>query len=159
MIENKEKIMGNFITSSAKEEMSKNIAGTVNSKLLFLKKYFDVDINDIKDKLIATLNPMSTKFQELAEKTPDLYGPFWIYSTLIFMIAAAGNLSGYINHPHELTKFKYDFNFVPLSAFYVNILFIQIYGIGFGLPILLAFVMKMFSTEISVVLVTMINFR
>ena len=93
---------------------------TLNSKLEFLKKYFDVEVDDIKDKLISAVTPMSTKFQQLAEKTPDLYGPFWIYATLVFLVAVAGNLSSYVNHPHEITKFKYNFNFVPLSAFYVN---------------------------------------
>ena len=29
-------------------------------------------------------------------KKPDMYGPFWIYTTLIFALAAAGNLYNYI---------------------------------------------------------------
>jgi len=137
--------MVGVIGRSSKEEVSKNVAREVNTRLEFLKKYFDVDIDDIKEKLIATANPIGTKFQELAEKTPDLYGPFWIYTTLVFLVAVAGNLSNYLNTP-DSSKYKYEFSFVPISAVYI-------YGIGFGLPILLSIMMKMFSTEIPTVLI------
>jgi len=145
MIENKDKVVGGFVASSSKEEVSKNMAKAVNDRLDFLRKYFDVDLDDIKNKLIASVNPVSTKFQELAEKTPDLYGPFWIYTTIIFLVAVAGNLSNYLNAPNT-SKYEYNFSFVPMSAFYI-------YGFGFGLPILLSFMMKIFSTDISSVLI------
>jgi len=117
--QNKDKIMAGFVTGSSKEYISQNIAKTVHEKFEFLKKYFDVDADDIKNKMIAALTPMNTKFQELAEKSPDLYGPFWIYATLVFLVAVAGNLSGYLNSK-DSSNFKYDFNFVPVSAFYVS---------------------------------------
>jgi hypothetical protein len=119
MIQNKEKVVAGFISSSSKEEISQNVVKKLHEKFEFLRKYFDVNVEDIQSKLLSTLNPMNTKFQELAEKTPDLYGPFWIYSTLVFLVAVAGNLSGYMNSTAS-SNFKYDFNMVPLSAFYVT---------------------------------------
>jgi len=41
--------------------------------------------------------PFNRDFYALANDKPDLYGPFWIYTTLIFLVAVAGNLSAYIN--------------------------------------------------------------
>jgi len=43
------------------------------------------------------LIPFNKEFSPLAEAKPDLYGPFWIYTTLVVIVAVAGNLSAYIN--------------------------------------------------------------
>ena len=61
--------------------------------------------------------PYSPKFQTLAEKNPDLYGPFWIFATLVYIVAVTGNISNYIDSTGE--DFKYNFDFIPSSAFYV----------------------------------------
>lgn len=85
------------IISSAKEKLSTSILNKFNNKIEFIRKYFDVDLEDIKLKLKASIVPLNKDFQPLAEQKPDLYGPFWIYATLVFIIAVAGNMSGYLN--------------------------------------------------------------
>jgi hypothetical protein len=85
------------IFSSAKEKLSTSILNKFNNKIEFIRKYFDVDLEDIKLKLKASIIPLNKEFQPLAEQRPDLYGPFWIYATLVFIVAVAGNLSGYLN--------------------------------------------------------------
>ncbi len=40
---------------------------------------------------------MNKNFHQLVEKSPDLYGPFWIYTTLVFIVTVAGNLSTFLN--------------------------------------------------------------
>ena len=117
----------NYLISSSKEESSNSVIKKVNERLRFIGKYFDVEQDDIKEKLLYSVIPFNTNFQRLAEKNPDLYGPFWIYSTIVFIVAVAGNLSNYISvlvhllkHPDK-TVFRYDFNFVPASAGYVSI--------------------------------------
>jgi hypothetical protein len=85
------------IISSAKEKLSTSILNKFNKKIEFIRKYFDVDLEDIKLKLKSSIIPLNKEFQPLAEQRPDLYGPFWIYATLVFIVAVAGNLSGYLN--------------------------------------------------------------
>jgi len=37
---------------------------------------------------------MKPEFLEVTKDKPDLYGPFWIFTTLIFLLTAAGNFAG-----------------------------------------------------------------
>jgi hypothetical protein len=110
--------------------------------LLFIfrayKKYFDVTTDEIKQRLIASLIPFNKNFFEIYKAKPDLYGPFWIYTTLIVMVAISGNFSRYLKFGSE--GFTYDFGYVPVAA-------TIIYTIGFGLPLVLKFAMKIFGTE------------
>jgi len=59
----------------------------------FFKDAFNVDYEEVKERLKFALNPTNDKFLSLIEYHPDLYGPFWIATTFIFVVAAAGNLS------------------------------------------------------------------
>ena len=67
---------------------------------------------------------------------PDLYGPLWIYTTLIVILAIAGNFSRGL---HQGKDFTYNFTFVPIAAAVV-------YGIGIGLPFALKLLMRMLGT-------------
>eukprot|EP00349_Pseudokeronopsis_sp_Brazil_P002453 CAMPEP_0202957482 /NCGR_PEP_ID=MMETSP1396-20130829/1858_1 /ASSEMBLY_ACC=CAM_ASM_000872 /TAXON_ID= /ORGANISM="Pseudokeronopsis sp., Strain Brazil" /LENGTH=144 /DNA_ID=CAMNT_0049674969 /DNA_START=317 /DNA_END=751 /DNA_ORIENTATION=- len=77
-------------------------------------------------------------FFTVYKEKPDLYGPFWIYTTLIVAIAILGNLARYIDMAVDGNgeKFVYEFNFVPAAA-------TLIYCIGFGLPLALKLGMKL----------------
>ena len=46
--------------------------------------YFDVTQEEIINKVKAGINPATNDFQELIDHKVDLYGPFWISTTLIF---------------------------------------------------------------------------
>ena len=37
-------------------------------------------------------------FYKIVNDKPDLYGPFWIYTTLIYVMAAGGALSYYFTN-------------------------------------------------------------
>lgn len=67
--------------------------------------------------MLHSLVPFNPKFYDIAESTPDLYGPFWIYTTLIFVIAASGSLAKYIAGEDTKNFFQ---NFVPIAAGIVN---------------------------------------
>ena len=75
--------------------------------------YFDVSTEDVRDRIINSLIPFNPKFHDISHKNPDLYGPFWIYTTLVFIIAAAGSLAKYINGDSTKNFFQ---EFVPLAA-------------------------------------------
>jgi hypothetical protein len=68
--------------------------------------------------------PFNPKFYDISQKTPDLYGPFWIYTSLIFVIAASGSLTKYLTGKTYGEEFFQEF--VPLAASIVNNIFLFI---------------------------------
>eukprot|EP00744_Colponema_vietnamica_P000370 GILI01000648.1.p1 GENE.GILI01000648.1~~GILI01000648.1.p1 ORF type:complete len:353 (+),score=129.40 GILI01000648.1:86-1144(+) len=109
----------------------------------YYKKYFNVTTNDVTQRIVRSLWPFNPSFFETSKENPDLYGPFWIYTTLIIMIAAAGNFSSYVTS-NKSTEWEYDFSYVPAAAGVV-------YGFGFVFPLVLWFIMRQFGTQTPIV--------
>lgn len=94
------------------------------------------------DRIKITLVPLKPDFFEISRNKPDLWGPFWICTTLIFMLASVGNFESYLSFSDK-TKYIFRYDYVPVAA-------IVVYSIGFGLPIILGIIMKCFGTEITI---------
>ena len=140
-----------LISNEKKQEIASNLIDSVGlqvqktwiDKMLcclgFLRQYFAITSKEVRHRLIHSIIPFNSGFYEICVKSPDLYGPFWIYTTLIFVIAACGSLSSYFQD-------QYDTNFyqkvVPIAGS-------TIYTIGFGLPLLLFVCLKFFGEKIS----------
>ncbi len=84
-------------------------------------------------RLLTSLIPFNRKFHTIYKAKPDLYGPFWIYTTLIIVLSIAGNFSRYLQSGAE--NFTYNFNYIPIAA-------TVIYSVGFGLPLALKLLMR-----------------
>jgi len=66
-------------------------------------------------RCLRALFPFKFNFIELIHEKPDLYGPFWITTTLIFLMAASANFASYLaSFTHE--TFNYDFLKIPYGA-------------------------------------------
>ena len=104
----------------------------------FIRPYFKVTFKDIKIRIKMSFIPIKNEFLVIAEKNPDLYGPFWIYTTLIYVIAAGGALSYYFTNSAK----DYFQMFVPVAG---SIL----YSFGFGFPFALWLCMKFFKIDIK----------
>lgn len=78
-------------------------------------------------------------FYDISTDKPDLYGPFWIYTALIFIIASAGSISRKLQGATVLNFFE---DFVPIAA-------LVIYFIGFGVPLVIYLFMKIFGSSNS----------
>lgn len=137
----------NIPDSNLINKVSQNVGGswldTINCNLTFLQVYFDFETEEIIKRLIASLIPFNKNFINLVEKKPDLYGPFWIYTTLVFIVASAGSLTKYI---HGADNEDYFQKFIPLAMS-------VIYGIGFCLPLIVKVLMYLFGSVTSFVLV------
>lgn len=72
---------------------------------------------------------------------PDFYGPFWLLTTIIFLVSSTGNLSRYF---YNWSKDAYIFK-LELVRYAVLV----VYSFGFGVPTLLYFVMKFFGAKLS----------
>ena len=105
------------------------------------KKHFQITSQDFLLRLINSLIPFNNKFQNLIKERPDLYGPIWIYSSLILIISSTGSLTRTLQGNNNKNFFQ---EFVPIAGG-------VIYGVGFGLPILIAFLMKISGTSITFV--------
>ena len=64
----------------------------------YYQQFFDVDADDVLRRARhALLTPWRDGFQALYDDTPDLYGPFWVCATLVFLIAMGGQYASYLS--------------------------------------------------------------
>jgi hypothetical protein len=118
-------------------------------QLEYYQKYFDIDTTHLFEKMKShalLLKPETTHL--------DLYGPFWIPTTVIFLTFVMSSISGSINAYLDGKAYEYDFRvlswtvaivysylgFVPLFLFLMGRYFgqpytelatmIQVYGYG-----------------------------
>ncbi|CAM6125086.1 unnamed protein product [Calypogeia fissa] len=82
------------------------------------RPYFNVDTSDVVERIIDSVFPFRGDFVEKTSDNPDMYGPFWICSTLVFLTAALGNLAAYLAHKTSAggSAWHYDINTVTWSA-------------------------------------------
>ncbi|XVF06110.1 hypothetical protein REPUB_Repub06bG0019700 [Reevesia pubescens] len=108
------------------------------------KPYFDVDTSDVLDRLKESLFPFRGTFTEKTSTNPDLYGPFWICTTLIFVAASIGTFVTYIAHKIKKKEWDYDINLVTWSAG-------VFYGFVTVVPLALYVILKYFSAPSGLV--------
>jgi hypothetical protein len=87
-----------------------------------LREYFNINSAEVGKRILYSIIPFNPKFHDISEKNPDLYGPFWIYTTLIFVIAAAGSFSSFLDGKSSKNYFQV---FVPISAGIVILYFLN----------------------------------
>ncbi|GLT56270.1 hypothetical protein SLA2020_293220 [Shorea laevis] len=108
------------------------------------KPYFDVDTSDVLDRIKESLFPFRGSFTEKTAENPDLYGPFWICTTLIFVAASIGTFVTYIANKLQKKEWNYDINLVTWSAG-------VFYGYVTVVPLALYVVLKYFSAPSGLV--------
>ncbi|CAA7399978.1 unnamed protein product [Spirodela intermedia] len=108
------------------------------------KPYFDVDTSDVLERIKDSLFPFKATFTEKTANNPDLYGPFWICTTLIFVVAAISAFVAYLAHKWQKKAWDYDISLVTWSA-----------GIFYGyvslVPLGLYLILKYFSAPSGLV--------
>ncbi|KAI5120522.1 hypothetical protein M0805_004530 [Coniferiporia weirii] len=115
----------------------------------YYQQYFDVDTKTVLQRCWATLLPTSanTYVATHLSPVPDLYGPFWTLTTVIFSLfvfsSLAASIASFLSHPSA----QYDYNFQLLS-----IAVSLVYSYGLGAPALLWFALRYLGvTEWSLV--------
>lgn len=107
---------------------------------------FNVDTPQVVQRIVRSMMPFRFSFMETIQSNPDCYGPFWIASTLIFILAASGNLSSYFSHAiasNTHVEWTADFNLIPVAA-------AAIYGYVFLVPLVLWGVLKYLTVPVKV---------
>ena len=127
-------------SEAKKDNAPKSYIDKILCVFSFIRPYFKVTFNDIKTRIIKSFMPINNSFFDIAVEKPDLYGPFWIYTTLIYVIAAGGALSFYFTNSVN----NYFQAFVPVAG---SIL----YFFGFGFPLLMWLCLKIYKAEMKYV--------
>ena len=83
----------------------------------YYQQYFDVDTEQVLSRIKASMWPLQDDFLHRIKNRADLYGPLWISTTLIFVLAMAGNIVEWqtINEENR-PNWRYDFSKVSFAA-------------------------------------------
>lgn len=85
----------------------------------YYQKFFDIDTYHVKERIIGSVLPWPRKnfVHVYLRRNPDLYGPFWICTTLVFAIAISGNISTFlVNLGKPDYKYTPEFRKVTIAA-------------------------------------------
>jgi len=109
----------------------------------FYRKTFGVSTYEILLRLLHAICPYLGTFYETIKNKPDLYGPLWIYMTIVYLFTFVPNCARYFAAPEKYGDF--DFSFFLIS-------FAGVFGVGLLFPVIFAIMMKCCSAvEINTV--------
>ncbi|ORY76895.1 hypothetical protein BCR35DRAFT_305647 [Leucosporidium creatinivorum] len=110
----------------------------------FYTGYFDVDTLTVLTRCWKTLLPRENYVEEVLAGVPDLYGPFWVPTTLIFSLFLTSSLSTSITAYLDGDSYTYDFTRLGAAVSLV-------YAYSLGLPLVIWAALKYWagSTERS----------
>ncbi|KAF8480062.1 Yip1-domain-containing protein [Russula ochroleuca] len=92
----------------------------------YYQHHFDVDTKTVLFRCINTLNPFSPTYTSAhLTPAPDLYGPFWTLTTLIFTLFITSSLAHSIVSYLSSSPVEYDFALLSTAVGLV-----YVYGIG-----------------------------
>ncbi|XP_042373980.1 protein YIPF1 homolog [Zingiber officinale] len=107
--------------------------------------YFNVDTDVVVDRIISSVYPLND-FSRKIDGNPDLYGPVWISTTLVFILAALGNYASYLIHKksEQDADWEFDVNYINWAA-------CVIYGYEVVVPVAFYFLLQYFGVTASLV--------
>jgi len=73
----------------------------------FYAQFFDVDTSAVLSRCWAALYPRAN-FLDVLDGNPDLYGPFWIATTVVFILFIGGTINQWLGTATG-ERFAYDF--------------------------------------------------
>ncbi|RJE22105.1 Yip1 domain family [Aspergillus sclerotialis] len=104
----------------------------------YYSQFFDVDTNEVLRRCVAALYPRSN-FLDVLEGNADLYGPFWIATTVVVILFLTGTISQWLSQKDK-DHFEYDFTLLSGAAG-------LIYGYTGVLPIALWAALRWFGSS------------
>lgn len=78
----------------------------------YYQKYFNVSTNEVLARISGSIVPTFNQnfLINKIRPNPDLYGPFWICTTLIFTIAISGNMYSFLSNFGTPYSWQTDFH-------------------------------------------------
>lgn len=106
--------------------------------LPFYVQFFNVDTAAVLSRCWATIYPRAN-FIEVLGGNPDLYGPLWIATTVVFILFLGGTINQYLSETNGV-EFVYDFTLLSGAAG-------LIYGYTLLVPVVLFIALKYFRSN------------
>lgn len=94
----------------------------------FYQQFFDVDTNAVLKRCLCAIFPKDN-FLDVLDGNPDLYGPFWIATTVVVILFLTGSISSWLASQGQ-NYYGYDFRLLSGAAG-------LIYGYTFVIPFVL----------------------
>ena len=118
---------GNNDTPKDKEEMP--FCGCFSIR--YYQPFFDVDTSDVTSRVSQSVMycQRTENFMSSVKDKPDLYGPFWITTTLVFTVAFCSHMSAWLSSWMYGGNWENDFQSLMNAA-------TLIYGFGTAAPTL-----------------------
>ena len=132
----------------------------------YYAQYFDIDTIHVMRRCLIALNPFtSAKFfasfaegdeitgnmngtgSAMFEMPPDLYGPFWISTTVVFAVFLSSSITGVFLAAYKGKHYEYDFDLLNAAAF---IMFIYTFVWPPVLWVITSYVLKMNPTNATI---------
>ncbi|XP_076463055.1 protein YIPF1-like [Babylonia areolata] len=84
----------------------------------YYQQFFDVETMQVGGRILGSMLPRPHRnyLESHIRPNPDLYGPFWICTTLVFTTGIAGNLANYLQAAGQNYQWVYDFHKVTFAA-------------------------------------------
>mmetsp|Transcript_8286 Transcript_8286/g.34127 ORF Transcript_8286/g.34127 Transcript_8286/m.34127 type:complete len:242 (+) Transcript_8286:157-882(+) len=81
----------------------------------YYRPYFDVNTDDVVKRLKYALMfcGAGSPFLEVVREKPDAYGPWWIATTLVFLLSVTSHLTALMHFGRD---YEYDFTVVTIAA-------------------------------------------
>ncbi|KAJ3410899.1 hypothetical protein HDV05_003030 [Chytridiales sp. JEL 0842] len=100
--------------------------------LEFYAQWFDVDTSDVVGRIMAAVIPRGG-FLDKISGNPDLYGPFWISTTVIFALFVTSSIAASIYAYLDSKPYIYDMTLLSFAVSTVYIYVTLLPGIVWGL--------------------------
>jgi len=106
----------------------------------YYRPYFDVNTEDVVTRIkyaVIFCGPGSSQFLQIVRDKPDAYGPWWIATTLVFLMSVTSHLKSLLNFSGK-DNYEFDFTVVTFAAmavyFYLGLLALAFYlGLNYWL--------------------------
>ncbi|KAG9018028.1 hypothetical protein FRB90_012587 [Tulasnella sp. 427] len=93
----------------------------------YYQQFFDVDTKTVLMRCYAALVPTNDFVSDVCDSKPDMYGPFWTLTTVIFFLFVTTSLASSIGSYLSDKPYNYDFTLLSVAVGLV-------YSYGLGLP-------------------------
>lgn len=112
----------------------------------YYQPYFDVDSVDVTNRISSALLfcRREQSFLSYCDEKPDAYGPFWISTTLVFIIAVTSHISGFLASWISGKNWSYDFQSVVTASSII-------YGFATAIPVALWLILRHYEANLKLV--------
>jgi len=113
----------------------------------YYARYFNIDTPQVLDRMLKAVYPLrpgAETFLETISPNPDMYGPFWLATTVILLLFVGSSLAGSVSAHLSGNPYTYDFAILSFAVFVV-------YIYVFVCPVLVWGALKYFGCQPSLV--------